>query len=59
MVVTLEPTVTDGDGSTLVLDDEWTVVTPDRGWVCFRERTLAVGRAGVEDLTAIDGIAGP
>jgi methionyl aminopeptidase len=54
MVVTLEPTVTEGDGATLVLDNAWTVVTIDRGWVCFRERTLAITRAGVVDLTRLE-----
>lgn len=51
MVVTLEPTVTDGSGETTELDNAWTLVTADRGWACFCECTLAIVRGGVRVLT--------
>lgn len=50
MVVTLEPTVTDGQGRTTMLDNGWTLVTVDRGWTCFRECTVAVVRGGIRVL---------
>lgn len=52
MVITIEPTITEGDGRTIVLEDAWTTVTADRGWACFAERTIGVTRAGGVDLTA-------
>ncbi|MCL4743002.1 MAG: methionyl aminopeptidase [Phycisphaerales bacterium] len=50
MVVTLEPTVTLGNGATVEAPDG-TVRTADGGLVCTEERTLAVPAVGTEVLT--------
>jgi methionyl aminopeptidase len=57
MTVTVEPTVTDGSGGTIAADDGWTVLTEDRGWACFRERTVAITGSGAVLLTP-DGADG-
>lgn len=51
MVITLEPTVTDGEGTTVESPNGWTLLTADRGWACFRECTVAVERSGIRVLT--------
>lgn len=50
----LEPMVCAGVGTTVVLDDGWTVVTTDRRWSAHWEHTVAVLDDGPEVLTASD-----
>ncbi|MEL7471936.1 MAG: M24 family metallopeptidase [Planctomycetota bacterium] len=54
MVLTIEPIVTDGSGSTITLDDGWTVLAADRAWGCHEERTIGVTRDGIRVLAGGD-----
>ncbi|MDQ7005053.1 MAG: type I methionyl aminopeptidase [Ghiorsea sp.] len=51
MVFTIEPMVNAGKHPVKVLNDNWTVVTRDRGLSAQFEHTLAVRKDGVEILT--------
>jgi methionyl aminopeptidase len=52
MTFTIEPMVNLGSWETLILDDEWTAVTPDGSLSAQFEHTLLVTKKGVEVLTA-------
>ncbi|WP_307781330.1 type I methionyl aminopeptidase [Agilicoccus flavus] len=53
--VAIEPMVTLGTPDTLVLDDDWTVVSADGTTAAHWEHTVAVTDAGLWVLTALDG----
>lgn len=55
MCLAIEPMFCDGDGSTRVLDDEWTVVTGDGGRAAHWEHSVAIHSDGIWVLTASDG----
>lgn len=55
MCLAIEPMVTSGSAETVVLDDEWTVVTRDRSIAAHWEHTVAYTRGGLWVLTAEDG----
>lgn len=50
-VLAIEPMLTLGTEDTLVLDDEWTVITVDRSWAAHWEHTVAATAAGPRILT--------
>jgi methionyl aminopeptidase len=58
LVVAIEPMVTLGSPETVVLDDDWTVVTADGRQAAHWEHTVAVTPDGPWVLTARDGGAG-
>ena len=47
----VEPMVCAGRPDTLVLEDDWTVVTADRSWAAHVEHTIAISDEGPEILT--------
>ena len=47
----VEPMVCAGRADTVVLDDEWTVVTADGSWAAHAEHTIAITDDGPEILT--------
>lgn len=47
----VEPMVCAGRADTVVLDDEWTVVTADGSWAAHAEHTIAITDDGPEVLT--------
>ncbi len=51
MTLAIEPMINEGTARTLVLDDDWTVVTEDGGKSCHFEHTVAVTAQGAEILT--------
>jgi len=55
IAIAIEPMVTLGDPETMMLDDDWTVVTVDGSWAAHFEHTVAVTETGVWVLTAPDG----
>ena len=55
IALAVEPMVTLGTHETVVLDDEWTVVTADGSWGAHAEHTFALTDRGVWVLTALDG----
>jgi methionyl aminopeptidase len=52
MALAIEPMVVAGRGETLVLADDWTVVTADGGWAAHFEHTIAITPEGPQILTA-------
>jgi methionyl aminopeptidase len=52
VVIAIEPMINQGTDDTLVLDDEWTVVTADGGLSAHFEHTVVVTVGGPEVLTA-------
>jgi methionyl aminopeptidase len=55
MVLAIEPMVMLGRPETVLLDDEWTVVTADGSWAAHFEHTVAITADGPWVLTAEDG----
>jgi methionyl aminopeptidase len=55
MCVAIEPMVTLGSAATVVLDDDWTVVTRDGSAAAHWEHTVAILPEGLWVLTALDG----
>jgi methionyl aminopeptidase len=55
MALALEPMITMGSPRTVVLSDEWTVVTRDRSIAAHVEHSIALLEDGVWVLTAPDG----
>lgn len=53
--IAIEPMVVLGTHRTVVLDDEWTVVSADGGWGAHWEHSIAITEKGVWVLTAEDG----
>ena len=56
MALAIEPMVVAGRGETVVLADDWTVVTADGGWAAHFEHTVAITPDGPWVLTAIAGL---
>ncbi|WP_426574179.1 type I methionyl aminopeptidase [Aquihabitans sp. McL0605] len=50
-VLAIEPMLVLGTTETVVLDDEWSVVTADGGWAAHAEHTIAITADGPEVLT--------
>ena len=55
MALAVEPMLTLGGKQTLVLDDDWTVVTADGSWAAHFEHTVTPTQDGPWVLTALDG----
>jgi methionyl aminopeptidase len=55
MALAIEPMVMLGGPDTVLLDDEWTVVTADGSWAAHFEHTVAITADGPWVLTAEDG----
>ena len=53
-VFAVEPMVNVGSPETLLLDDEWSVVTADGSLSAHWEHTIAIGEDGPEILTLAD-----
>jgi methionyl aminopeptidase len=58
MALAVEPMLVLGQPETLLLDDDWTVVTADGSWAAHFEHTVAITADGPWVLTAADGGAG-
>ncbi len=54
MVLTLEPVLTPGDGTTRTLDDDWSIVASDGRIAAGEEVTIAITRGGPGVLTGPD-----
>jgi len=55
LALAVEPMVTLGSKDTVVLDDDWTVVTSDGSWAAHFEHTFTLTPRGAWVLTALDG----
>ncbi len=55
IALAVEPMVTLGSHETVLLDDDWTVVTADGSWAAHVEHTFALTDRGAWVLTALDG----
>ena len=55
MALAIEPMVMLGGAETVLLDDDWTVVTADRSRAAHFEHTVAITPEGPWVLTAMDG----
>jgi len=55
IALAVEPMVTLGGHETVLLDDDWTVVTADGSWAAHVEHTFALTDRGAWVLTALDG----
>jgi methionyl aminopeptidase len=55
MALAIEPMVMLGGPDTVLLDDDWTVVTADGSWAAHFEHTVAITPEGPWVLTASDG----
>ena len=55
LALAVEPMVTLGGKETVVLDDDWTVVTADGSWAAHFEHTFTLTPQGTWVLTALDG----
>jgi len=55
MALAIEPMVMLGRQETVLLDDEWTVITADGSWAAHFEHTVAIMPEGPWVLTAEDG----
>jgi methionyl aminopeptidase len=55
MALAVEPMVTLGNKETVVLDDDWTVVTADGSWSAHFEHSFTLTETGAWVLTASDG----
>jgi methionyl aminopeptidase len=51
MTFTIEPMLTEGKASNLLLEDGWTVITKDRKFSAQYEHTILITRSGYEVLT--------
>lgn len=54
MTLAIEPMVVDGSGKSFIIDNEWTVVTKEKGDSAHFEHTIVVTRGGYEILTKIE-----
>jgi methionyl aminopeptidase len=55
MALAIEPMVMLGGPETVLLDDDWTVITADGSWAAHFEHTVAITTEGPWVLTAEDG----
>src|SRR4051794_23887252 len=55
LALAVEPMVTLGSNDTVVLEDDWTVVTGDGSWAAHFEHTFTLTPAGAWVVTALDG----
>jgi methionyl aminopeptidase len=55
LALAVEPMVTLGGKETIVLEDDWTVVTADGAWAAHSEHTFTLTPTGAWVLTALDG----
>jgi methionyl aminopeptidase len=55
MALAIEPMVMVGGSETVLLDDDWTVITADGSWAAHFEHTVAITPDGPWVLTAADG----
>jgi len=55
LALAVEPMVTLGSKDTVVLDDDWTVITSDGSWAAHFEHTFTLTPRGAWVLTALDG----
>jgi len=55
LALAIEPMITLGTKETVVLDDDWTVITTDGSWAAHFEHTMTVTKNGTWVLTALDG----
>lgn len=55
LVIAIEPMITLGSSKAVILEDEWTAVTPDGSWAAHSEHTVAITEAGLSVLTDPDG----
>ena len=55
MALAIEPMIVLGDPETVLLGDDWTVITADGSWAAHFEHTVAITPAGPWVLTAKDG----
>ena len=55
LALAVEPMITLGDLDTVVLDDDWTVITGDGSWAAHFEHTFTLTPRGAWVLTALDG----
>jgi len=53
MTIAIEPIVAMGEGQTLTLDDNWTIVTADKMPACQWENTVLITKDGAEILTEL------
>ena len=54
MALAIEPMVMLGGSETVLLDDDWTVITADGRWAAHFEHTVAITENGPRILTAAD-----
>jgi len=55
LALAVEPMITLGSKETVVLDDEWTVITDDGSWAAHFEHSFTLTPRGTWVLTALDG----
>jgi methionyl aminopeptidase len=55
LALAVEPMITMGGKESLVLEDDWTVVTADHSWSAHFEHTFTLTPEGAWVLTALDG----
>jgi methionyl aminopeptidase len=55
LALAVEPMVTLGGKETLLLEDDWTVVTEDGSWAAHSEHSFTLTSGGAWVLTALDG----
>jgi methionyl aminopeptidase len=55
LALAVEPMITLGGKETVVLEDDWTVVTADHSWSAHFEHTFTLTPEGTWVLTALDG----
>lgn len=55
LALAVEPMITLGGKETVVLEDDWTVVTADGSWAAHSEHTFTLTPDGAWVLTALDG----
>jgi len=55
LALAVEPMITLGGKETVVLEDDWTVITADGSWAAHSEHTFTLTPDGAWVLTALDG----
>ena len=55
LALAVEPMITLGGKETVVLEDDWTVITADGSWAAHSEHTFTLTPDGTWVLTALDG----
>jgi methionyl aminopeptidase len=55
LALAVEPMVTIGGKDTVLLEDDWTVITADGSWAAHSEHTFTLTPRGAWVLTALDG----